>query len=162
MKKIIMFDLGDTLEHTTSENEHVLMPGAFELLSAIQNLRDNNGESPVLTLVSDFNQPPVEYHNLLKKLGIDNFFEPFSTKVTLSIQVGVLKPDPKIFRAAIDKIDVTIPFTNVIFVTENNDHILATRKLGMTAIQLKIPGETTGDVDNLAEIFPHIDSFLQM
>ena len=137
--KIILFDLGNTLEYTTRENKHVLMPGALELLSAIQHLRDNNGESPVLTLVSDFNQSPVEYHNLLKDLGIDNFFKPFPKKVTLSIEVGVLKPDPKIFRAAIDKIHENLPYKNVIFVTENNHHILAARNLKLNSRHPQVP-----------------------
>jgi hypothetical protein len=39
--KIILFDLGDTLEYI-DQNKDVLMPGTIELLSAVQDMRDHN------------------------------------------------------------------------------------------------------------------------
>ena len=45
--KIILFDLGQTLE-----DQEVLLPGALETLSGIKNMYDpNNKESPVLALL---------------------------------------------------------------------------------------------------------------
>lgn len=141
--KIILFDLGNTLEYK-NESRSILRPDALEVLKDIESLHDNNGEALVLSLVSDWNKQADEYHNLLKDLNIDNFFEPFSKKVTLSNDngVGVTKPDEKIFRVAIDKIQRDLNYKNVLFITENKDHIIAARKYGMMAIRLNFPGKT--------------------
>lgn len=77
--KIILFDLGNTLEYK-NESRSILRPDALEVLKDIESLHDNNGEALVLSLVSDWNKQADEYHNLLKDLNIDNFFEPFSKK----------------------------------------------------------------------------------
>ena len=45
--KVVLFDLGETLEI-----QDVLLPGAREILQAIQAMRDFNGEAVVLTLGS--------------------------------------------------------------------------------------------------------------
>jgi hypothetical protein len=45
--KVVLFDLGKTLE-----DGDVLLPGAREILQAIQAMRDFNGEGVVLTLGS--------------------------------------------------------------------------------------------------------------
>ena len=42
--------------------------------------------------------------------------------MTLSTQVGVRKPDARIFRAALDKFDRTARFEEAIFITENTGH----------------------------------------
>ena len=62
--KIILFDLGDTLEHKVQDKD-VLMPGALDLLSAVQDMHDRNGDSPALALVSYFNNPVEDYYSLL-------------------------------------------------------------------------------------------------
>ena len=49
--KVILFDLGNTLEDTQRE---ILMPGAMRTLNAIQAMRDSDGHPPALALVSDF------------------------------------------------------------------------------------------------------------
>jgi FMN phosphatase YigB (HAD superfamily) len=43
-------------------------------------------------------------------------FEPRSRRITLSKEVNVEKPDEKIFRLAINKIQKSIPYKNVVFV----------------------------------------------
>ena len=126
--KIILFDLGDTLEYEV-QNKDVLMPGASELLSAVQDMRDHNGDAPTPALVSDFNEPVEEYYGLLQTLGIDIFFKPLTERVTLSNEVGVMKPDENIFRAAIDKIHKGLSYQNVIFITENKEHTEALENL---------------------------------
>jgi len=54
--KIILFDLGDTLEYQ-DQNKDVLMHGTIELLSAAKDMRDHKGDTPSLALVSDFDEP---------------------------------------------------------------------------------------------------------
>jgi FMN phosphatase YigB (HAD superfamily) len=157
--KIILFDLGYTLEHNV-QDKNILMPGALELLSAVQNMHDHNGDSPALALVSDFDKLAEEYYALLQALGIDMFFKPFTERITLSNEIGVMKPDEKIFRAAIDKIQRDLPYQNAIFITENKQHTIAARKLGMMTITIKQEGEANGEVNTLLEMIPLIHLFV--
>ena len=155
--KVVLFDLGKTLE-----DRDVLLPGAHETLQAIQAMRDSDGEAAVLALVSDFYMPdnpeqiPLiqqRYYELLDKLGIRSFFEPVADRVTLSTEVGVFKPD--------EKIDEGLGFRDVIFVTENQEHVLEARRLGIRGVHFKGPGQNSGEVDRLVELVPLIRNFLR-
>jgi FMN phosphatase YigB (HAD superfamily) len=162
--KMVLFDLGKTLER-----EDVLLPGARETLEAIHAMRDSNGEAPVLALVSDFGDIPAspeqilssqkEYLKILENLGIRSFFEPVAQRVTLSTEVGKLKPAKKIFQAVIEKIP-GLHFADIMFITEDRDHVQAARGFEMQAIHFKGPGQSTGDIDKLADVIPHIRRFL--
>jgi FMN phosphatase YigB (HAD superfamily) len=162
--KAILFDLGDTLEH-----QDQLLPGAVETLAAIRVLQDASGVAPALALVSDFDFPPPapplaaiqqEYYQILDGLGIRHFFEPVADHVTLSPEVGVGKPAPAIFRAALDKLSPGLPFAEALFVTERLDHVQAARALGMAAVHFKGPGQTSGDIDTLLDLVPLVQRFL--
>ncbi|MCI0563973.1 MAG: hypothetical protein MN733_36320, partial [Nitrososphaera sp.] len=148
--RIVFFDLGQTLE-----DQGTLLPGARETLSAIKAMRDPNGEAPVLALISNYYEADKpdevevfqkQYYKLLEDLGIISFFEPLSERVTISTEVGVRKPNEKIFRVAINKIHKDLPYHHVIFITENQDHIAAVREVGMMAIHFQGPGQSTGEV----------------
>jgi len=139
--KIVLFDLGDTLE-----NNDVLLPGAMQTLKAIANLRDAEGAPVAMGLVSDFDMPasPADipairksYLAILDALGIRHFFEPTDRCVTLSSDVGVFKPDEKVFRAATDRFALNLAFTSVLFVTENPIHVGAAHALGMRAVHFE-------------------------
>lgn len=54
--KIILFDLGNTLE---DQERSGLLSGASETLEVIQAMHDANGNAPVLALVSDFGEIPA-------------------------------------------------------------------------------------------------------
>lgn len=128
--------------------------------SAIQQFRDDNGQEPILSLVSDWIGQSADYYSLLQNLGIDNFFKPVSEKVTLSNEINVTKPDERIFRTAIDKIQQDLPFRNVIFITEDRNHITAARKYGMMAVRINLPGEMGGEANTFAEMLLLINLFL--
>ena len=66
--------------------------------------------------------------------------------MTLSTEVGVRKPDPAIFRAALDRLQPGFPSTSR-FVTERLEHVQAARALGMLAVHFKGPGQATGEVE---------------
>jgi len=162
---IVLFDLGNTLETNNS-----LLPGAKETLTAVRGMIDGNGEAIILGLVADYEtaQTPEEihifrqeYYGVLEQLGIRSFFEPVEWRVTLSTEVGIRKPDEKIFRTAIDKINPNLHFHEVIFITENEDHVKAVRQLGMLAIHFQRPGETTGEVNRLVDLIPLIERLLE-
>jgi len=163
--KLILFDLGQTLE-----DRDALLPGARKTLQAIRGLRDGNGPAALLGLVSDFDMPadPSEvpsiqqrYYALLDHLGIRSFFEPVAERVTLSTEVGVFKPDEAVFRAAVTKADPALGFSDVLFVTENRDHVLAARHLGLAAVHLRGPGQADGEVDSLPDLVPVVREFVR-
>jgi FMN phosphatase YigB (HAD superfamily) len=153
----VLFDLGDTLEHDDEP-----FPEARSTLEALRALRDEAGQPAVrLGLVSDFLEPgsPAEipairrqYFAILDVVGIRDLFEPVEEHVTLSTEVGVRKPAEAIFRAAVEQGGVGFPDT--VFVTENRAHVLAARQLGLTAVQVKGPGQAGGDVLSLPELVP--------
>jgi FMN phosphatase YigB (HAD superfamily) len=162
--KVILFDLGDTLEH-----QDQLLPGAAEALGAIRALTGPDGEAPALGLVSNFEFPPPapplpeiqeQYYQLLDQLGIRDFFEPVAKHVTLSPEVGATKPSAAIFRAALDRLSPGLPFSHALFVTEDLHHVKEARKLTMAAVHFKGPGQATGDITALAELVPLVQKFL--
>ena len=161
--KIVLFDLGRTLEHND-----VLLPGAVQTLEAIGNLRDMDGQPVAMGLVSDFDMPQTpadvpairqSYLAILEQLGIRRFFEPADRCVTLSTDVGVFKPDERVFRAALDRFVPNLPFTAALFVSENLSHVSAARALGMRAVHFKGPGQMTGDITQLLDLVPLIEEF---
>jgi len=164
--KLILFDLGNTLE-----SNDVLLPGAEETLKAVQNMTGPPGVSIELALLSDWKMPQDEaelesykneYYDLLSALRLRTYFEPVSKYVTLSTEVGVRKPDPTLFRAAVDKISSGAPFESVCFITENLIHIDAARTLGFHAIHFKGSRQSTGDVEALPDLIPLIEEFVNL
>lgn len=161
--RMILFDLGKTLE-----DADVLLPGALETLEAITALNDGPEPVALLGLISDFDMPSAasevtaiqqRYYDLLDTLGIRAFFEPVEERVTLSTEVGVRKPAEAIFRAAVAKADPTLEFADVLFVTENREHVRAARLLGLEAVHFRGPGQTSGEVDALPDLLPLIRAF---
>ena len=145
--RLILFDLGDTLE--TGEQ---LRPGAMATLRGIHQL----GDGLHLALLSDVEQPVTaddetrirgEYEALLGRLGIRSFFEPTARWITLSSEVGAHKPDQATFRRAMRKAGADVTFADVMFITENADHIRRARQLGMRAVQVPVPGRPPGEAD---------------
>jgi hypothetical protein len=162
--KLVLFDLGDTLE-----SGGVLLPGAVETLEAIASLRTDGQPAAVLGLVSDFDMPAApsdvgaiqqQYYSLLDDLGIRQFFEPVAERVTLSTEVGVFKPDQAVFRAAASKAGPAVEFGDILFVTENRNHVLAARRLGLVAVHVRGPGQPHGEIDTLAGVLPLVQTFL--
>lgn len=166
--KVILFDLGDTLE-----NDNALVEGAKATLSSIKSMQDSNGNHLTLALISDFDKSDsvgfrlidvkplqIQYYQLLEDLGISEFFQPLYKHVTLSTEVGIRKPAQKFFRFAIDIIEKDLPFEKVLFITEDLNHIISARQLGMKAIHVKGAGQDTGDVDNLLNIIPLVQAFI--
>lgn len=163
--KLVLFDLGNTLE-----SGGVLLPGAMETLHAVASFRMEGQPAPALGLLSDFHMPrqpqdvaaiQQQYYDLLDDLGIREFFEPVAQHVTLSTEVGVFKPEAAMFRAAASKLSPDLDFKDVLFITENRNHVLAARLLGLVAVHLRGPGQSDADVDTLAGLLPLIRQFLE-
>ena len=163
--RLIVFDLGNTLERRGKPRE-----GAKALLGTLASSRDGEGHLAELALVSDYGlaasasdavRQRKEYLAELRGLGLARYFRPADRRVTLSSDVGVVKPDPRLFRAAVDKVERGLPYQHVIFVTENAAHVGAARELGMLAVQVSAPGQTGGEVDSLPELLPVLKRLLQ-
>ncbi|MGY1617396.1 M20/M25/M40 family metallo-hydrolase [Geodermatophilus sp. SYSU D00691] len=161
---MVLFDLGGTLEEGD-----VLRPGAVETLQAIADLRIGGRRAVLLALLSDFTMsddpdevPAIEreYYAILDGLGIRSFFEPVDRRVTLSTRVGVPKPAPAMFRAAVAKAEPALGFRDVLFVTENAEHVRAARRLGLHAARVSSPGHPDGDVSALPDLLPLVDELL--
>ena len=162
--KVVLFDLGDTLEH-----QDTLLPGAVETLTSISRIRDEDHQSVTMGLVSDFDMPqsPAEipairqrYLAILDNLRIRDLFEPVDVGVTLSTEVGVDKPDPRVFRAALDKFSPGLAFESAMFVTENQGHVLAARSLGVRAVHFASAPGASGDITTLTDLIPLVHAFV--
>lgn len=147
----------------------MLLPGALETLQGIAALRRGGRPVVLLGLVSDFDMPTQpsqiptiqqRYYAILDQLGIRQFFEPLTERVTLSTEVGVFKPDEAIFRAAVAKAKSSLTFDDVLFVTENPDHVQAARRFGMRAIHFHGPGQASGEVEQPTDLVPLVRDFV--
>lgn len=158
MTRAVLFDLGNTL---LDEQTNRPLPGATGLLDALGDVRDSENLPVLSGLVSDWKMPrdpsevgPLrqEYLQELVASGLDSFFRPLEMRVTLSTEVGVRKPDAAIFRAALDRLQPGLPLHHAVFVTERLEHVQAARALGLLAIHFKGPGQTTGEVEQFADL----------
>lgn len=166
--KMVLFDLGDTLEVIVN-NKDVLLPGALETLQAIEKLKDVQGKPPIQAIVTNFGKIPAtpaqmavsraEILQILDALSIRRFFEPVAQRVTLSTEAGATKPSKKIFQHVINKIP-GLRFPDVMFITENFTHVKAARQFKMNAVHFKGPGQTTGEVSKLTDLIPLVQNFL--
>ena len=144
MIRVVIFDLGDTLVENSKPFPHVV-----EALDALGRMRLADGASPkrlTLLLVSDFTMvdPPVtkvkttalvkEYLALLEGFGLRRFFTPVSKRITLSTQVGVFKPDRRIYEAALERSATRATLNECLAITENGAHLAACRDLGMATL----------------------------
>lgn len=162
--RVVLFDLGNTLEHRGA-----LLPGALETLGGIRDTLDPEGRPAVLALASDFDMPASpdcvpeirrQYFGIIERLGIRTFFEPVERRVTLSTEVGVFKPDRRVFQAVTAKLGGGVTFGDIIFITENGAHVAAARQLGLRAVHFKGPGETDGEAERLPDLLPIVRGFV--
>ena len=110
--KVVLFDLGDTLEIKV-DGHSVRREHTIETLEEIKKMRDINDQPPVLGLASDFlpvsNDAPLEvikgkYYRILEDLQIKSFFEPVENNVTLSSEVHETKSEnPQKFYSNCDR-----------------------------------------------------------
>lgn len=161
---LVLFDLGETLE-----SRGVLRAGALDTLEELAGLRRGGRPAVVLGLLSDTRDPVdradvavvvAEYRALLDRLGIRRFFEPLARHVTLSAEVGVRKPAAAAFRAAVERAGPALEFGDVVFVTENAEHVRAARQLGLTAVRVRAEGAPGAGGAELSDVLPVVRQLL--
>lgn len=155
MIQVVMFDLGGTLERNREP-----LPHALESVETIAGFAAEDGTRIAHCLVSDFTLAnPFEtervasifedYLRIVEALNLREAFEPVGQRVTLSTHANAFKPDRSVFDLALTRLGVSAPFSECLFITENVEHIDATRALGMDCLQFGADGPD--GFDNWAE-----------
>jgi len=130
--KVIFFDLGETLV----TRRRAWVPGAQGALGELQRRRvrlgiiSNTGE---LTRRAVFETLPMDFDARTFEEGL----------IIFSSEVGVEKPDPRIFQLALQR--ASLSAEECLFCTENLLHTLAAQRAGMRAARvLPPPGSDVG------------------
>ena len=90
--------------------------------------------SKKLALVSNFDHPP-HVHSVLNTLGLTPHFD----SVVISAEVGIKKPDPRIFDSALEQ--TRMKPEEVIYVGDTEDDIIAARAAGLVPILIQRKNE---------------------
>ncbi|MEM2971256.1 MAG: HAD-IIIA family hydrolase [Candidatus Bathyarchaeia archaeon] len=123
MIKAVFFDLGDTL---VDEDNFEALPYAHEVLQGLKEQRYK------LAVICDTEASKEEVKAIMEKAGIFKYFD----MVVVSSEVGVTKPDEKIFRVALDKLG--LQSSEVVMVGNRiSRDILGGNQLGMWTILIK-------------------------
>lgn len=141
--EVIFFDLGDTL--VTGNRQWVT--GAKFIL---QRFNESCFRIGVISNTGQLDRTEVSSH-----LPTDfdwNLFE--DVLVVLSAEVGVEKPDPEIFKLALDR--ATVPANSCLFCSENLHHVLIAQSLGCRTARIESAQEK--DLLLLADFFLRADS----
>lgn len=83
-----------------------------------------------------------------RSLGLHVFFDAF----VISSRLGCLKPDPRIYRVAIEQIGVEPK--SILFVDDDTEYVRAAESLGMLGVVLRrgTSGASSGSVATLADL----------
>ena len=90
--------------------------------------------SKKLALVSNFDHPP-HVHSVLSKLSLTSYFD----SVVISAEVGIKKPDPRIFDSAFQQTGMKPK--EVIYVGDTVDDTIAARAAGIVPILIQRDNE---------------------
>lgn len=128
--RAVLFDLGDTLIHEQVDDRVTLDQLALELQPAAAPTLRLLSREYALGIVSDTEtSPEPAVRRALQQLGIDQYF----AAVVTSVDTGVRKPDPAIFRTALDRLRVA-PSETVMVGNDPSRDIPGARALGMRTV----------------------------
>ena len=106
------------------------IPLDAEALHVLQTLH----RSKKLALISNFDHPP-HVHSVLSELGLTHFFD----SVVISAEVGVKKPNPRIFDSALEQTGMKPE--EVVYVGDTEDDMEAARAAGIVPILIQRENE---------------------
>ena len=107
------------------------MPGMYEVVDRLQGL---GLKVALLTNVSP------QFAEVLERAG---HYKPFEYRI-LSYEVGAWKPEPQIFKCALDTLKVQAEES--LFIDDMKVNVLAAKKLGLTGIVFKNTDQLTSDL----------------
>ena len=108
--------------------KHILLDA--EALHVLQTLH----RTKKIALISNFDHPP-HIHSVLRKLGLMSLFD----SVVISAEVGIKKPDPRIFDSALDQTGMKPE--EVVYVGDTEDDTEAARAAGILPILIQRENE---------------------
>ncbi|MFB6290319.1 MAG: HAD family hydrolase [Candidatus Bipolaricaulia bacterium] len=88
------------------------------------------------------NTDKVHFEHLENKYQLSQLFDAF----ILSFKTGKVKPEPKIFREAIEKIN--LPPKDLIFIDDTKENVVSACNLNLNSIHFKTPGKLKKDLAN--------------
>lgn len=113
---------------TNAWQAHVRIdPLALEVLAALK-------QNKVLALISNFDHP-VHAHRVIREAGLNAFFQ----TIVVSGDVGVKKPDPKIFHIALDRTGLSAE--EVVYVGDTQEDVEGATAAGIRPILIARPEE---------------------
>ncbi len=94
-----------------------------------------------LAVLSNANEGVIE-----SKIGKDRVVECFD-EIVVSAAVGLVKPDPDIYRYTADKLGVELE--ECVFIDDSESHLVPARELGMKTILYKDFVQTRGELEKI-------------
>lgn len=85
--------------------------------------------------------------NSLRQYMIEHKFEDAFDTVTISAEVGAMKPDPRIYEIALEAAGV--PAKAAIFVDDFAENLEAARAVGMAAVHFRDPAKAVAEIEAL-------------
>lgn len=130
------------------QKELPLDPSAVQLLNSLWNHKK-------MGIVSNFDHPPHIYETL-NLLGISKYFD----VIVISGDVGVKKPDPKIFETALEKIG--LKSTNVIHIGDSIVDYEAATSANIKSVIIRRKGQQEVEIsDRIKEKYAESDRYLE-
>jgi HAD superfamily hydrolase (TIGR01509 family) len=119
---------GAAARATNAWQAHVRIdPLAVEVLAALK-------QNKVLAMISNFDHP-VHAHRVIREAGLGGFFQ----TIVVSGEVGVKKPDPKIFHIALDRTGLSAE--EVVYVGDTQEDVEGATAAGIRPILIVRPEE---------------------
>jgi putative hydrolase of the HAD superfamily len=150
MIKALIFDLGNTL---ISEEDGSVFPHALEVLTRLKNKYK-------LALITNTQYDDLKkIQEILRGAQLDEFFE----EIIVSKDVGISKPNPRIFEIALEKLGVN-PNEAVMIGNTISTDIFGGNKVGMRTVLFQLsedyqrfewenPNHTIHSLKDLQELF---------
>jgi FMN phosphatase YigB (HAD superfamily) len=141
--QVVFFDLGNTLvvSDTTNWNS-----SAKAVLTALKK------KGVRLGIIS--NTGNLKREELKKRLPPDFDFNTFEANlILLSFEVGIQKPDVKIFQKAVS--NAAVPASQCVYCSEDFQETLAAQKAGMIAARIVPPPKS--DIGTVVEVFRKLE-----
>jgi epoxide hydrolase-like predicted phosphatase len=85
----------------------------------------------------------LDLHDALERWDIADAFD----QVVISSEVGLMKPDPRVFELALRRLEVAP--AEAVFVDDFSVNVRAARDVGLYAVKFLDPVQVRGDVDHL-------------
>ena len=139
------FGEGEFLEHLSKLSGRTITNDEFyaeaavniELIKTARRLHEHYKTA----LLS--NSPSKLIRSLLNEYNLTDIFD----EIIISGEVGLVKPDPAIFRLALEKLD--IPAADAILIDDNPQYVATAESVGMKGLQFTTNEQLLADLRNL-------------